>query len=108
MHSEASQKRKSMVSGGMSVGGIRITTFPSQDGSTVNDEITGSDESPSQSLQNHQHKQRLMHRSTSSMATFAMLGWTHNERPSLFIQRQATGQGQSGPTLEPVMHVLVR
>jgi len=49
---EASQKGKGMMSGSMSVGGIRVTASPSQNGSTVNDQITGSDESPSQSLHN--------------------------------------------------------
>jgi hypothetical protein len=62
-----------MVSGSVSVGGIWVTPSPSQDGSAVNDEITGSDEPLSESLQHNQHKQRLMHRGTSSMATFAML-----------------------------------
>jgi len=90
---EASQKGQGMVSGSVAVGGVRVATSPSQNGSTVNDEIPGSDEPSAQILQNHQHKEGLMHRGTSSMATFAMLGWTHNERPSLFIQRQATGQG---------------
>ncbi len=32
-----------MVSGSVPIGGIRITTSPSQDGSAVNDEITGSE-----------------------------------------------------------------
>jgi hypothetical protein len=80
MDPEASQEGKGMVSGSVSVGSIWVTPSPSQDGSTVNDEITGSDQPSAQSLQHDQHKQRLMHRGTSSMATFAMLGWTHNER----------------------------
>jgi hypothetical protein len=91
MDPEASQEGKRMVSGSVSVGGIWVTPSPSQNGSTINDQITGSDKPSAQSLQYDQHKQRLMHRGTGSMATFAMLGWTHNERPSLFIQRQATG-----------------
>jgi hypothetical protein len=62
-----------MVSRSVPIGGIRITTSPSQNGSTVNDEITGPDEPSSQSLQNDQHKERLMQRCTRSMATFAML-----------------------------------
>ena len=82
-----------MVSGSVAIGGVRVATSPSQNGSTVNDEITGSDESSAQSLQNNQYKEGLMQRRSGGMATFAMLGWTHNERPSLFIQRQATGQG---------------
>jgi hypothetical protein len=93
VHAKASQKGKRMVSRSVSIGGIWVTPSPSQDGSTVNDEITGSDKPSAQSLHNDQHKQRLMHRGTSSMATFTMLGWTHNERLALFIQRQATSQG---------------
>jgi len=91
MDPEASQEGKRMVSGSVSIGGIWITASPGQDGSTVNDEIAGSHQSSLQCLQHDQHKQRLMHRGTGSMATFAMLGWAHNERLSLFIQRQATG-----------------
>ncbi len=82
-----------MVSGSVSVGSIWVTSSPSQDGSAVNDEITGSDKSSAQSLHNDQHKQRLIHRGSSCMATFAMLGWTHNERLALFIQREAASQG---------------
>jgi len=80
-----------MVSRSVPIGSIRIAAFPSQDGSTVNDEITGSDKPSAQGLQNHQHKQGFMWRRSGSVATFAMLGWTHDERSSLFIQRQATG-----------------
>src|SRR5260370_39006308 len=96
-----------MVSGSMSVGRIRITASPSQNGSTVNDQITGSDQPSAQSLQNHQHKQRLMHRGSSCMATLAMLGGTHNESLALFIQREAASQGSTTPTLQPVTLVLV-
>jgi hypothetical protein len=87
MDSEASQKGKRMMSGSVSIGGIWVTPSPSQNRSTVNDQIAGSDKSSTQGLQHDQHKERLMHRGTSSMATFAMLGWAHNERLSLFVQR---------------------
>jgi hypothetical protein len=78
-----------MVSGSVSVGGIWVASSPSQDGSTVNNEITGSDKPSTQSLQHNQHKEGLMHGGTGSMATFAMLGGTYNERLALFIQREA-------------------
>jgi hypothetical protein len=93
VYAEASQEGKRVMGRSMPVGSIRITTTPCQNGSTVNDEIPSSDKPSTQSLQHNQHKEGLMHRGTGSMATFAMLGWTYNERPSLFIQRQATGQG---------------
>jgi hypothetical protein len=57
MHTKASQKRARMMSGGMPEGGIRVTASPSQDRSTVNDEIAGSDESRADGLQNSKHKQ---------------------------------------------------
>jgi hypothetical protein len=96
-----------MVSGSMPEGRIGITPSPGQDGSTVNDEITGTDEPSPERLHNDQDKQCLMQRRSSSMTTFALLGGALNARLSLFIQRQATGQSQSGPTGEPVMHVLI-
>jgi hypothetical protein len=93
MDAEASQQGKRMVSGSMSIGGIWVTPSPSQDGGTINDQITGSDEPSSQSLQNHQHKKGLMQRRSGGVATFAMLGRAQNTRLPFFIQRQATGQG---------------
>jgi hypothetical protein len=73
VHPETAQKREGMMSGSVPIGRIRIAASPGQDGSAINDEITGSDEPSSESLQNHQHKERLMHRGSSSVATFAML-----------------------------------
>jgi hypothetical protein len=73
MHTEAPQKRTRMVSRSMPEGGIRITASPSQDGSTVNDEVTSSDESSSDGLQNNENKKGLMQRCPRSLAAFAML-----------------------------------
>jgi hypothetical protein len=73
MDAEASQKRKGMVSGSVSVGRIRVTTSPSEDRSTINDEITGSNQSGSKSLQDRQDKQRFMQRCSSYVATSALL-----------------------------------
>jgi hypothetical protein len=78
MHPEASQQRTRMVRGSVPVSSIRVTTSPSQNGSTVNDEITGSHESLSESLQNDQHKQGLVQRCSGSVATFALLRSTWN------------------------------
>jgi hypothetical protein len=46
-----------MVRGSMPEGSIGITASPGQDGRTINDEITSSDEPSSESLQNKQDKQ---------------------------------------------------
>jgi hypothetical protein len=45
-----------MVSRSVPEGSIGITTSPSEDGSTVNTQITGTGESPPERLQNGQHK----------------------------------------------------
>jgi len=104
---KASQKGQGMLSGSMPIGGIRVATPPSQNGSTVNDEIPGSNESLFESLQNHQHKEGLMQGCSSGVATLALLGWARNTKLSLFVERQATGSGQCRPTLQPVTHVLI-
>ena len=57
MHPKASQERTRMVSGSVPKGRIGVAASPSQDGSTVNDEITGSDEPSSDGLQNGQHEE---------------------------------------------------
>ena len=82
-----------MVSGSVPKGGIRVPASPGQDGSTINDEITRPDESLLDGLENGQHEERLVHRSTSGMAAFALLRFTGDARLSLLVQRQATGQG---------------
>ncbi len=63
---------------------IGVAASPSQDGSTVNDEITGSDEPSSDDLQNGQHEEREVHRSASGMASFALLGLTRDTDVSIF------------------------
>jgi len=57
MNPVAQQQRTRMVSRSVPEGGIRVTVSPSQDGGTVNDEITGSDESSSESLHNSEHEE---------------------------------------------------
>jgi len=52
MHAEASQERTRMMSGSVPEGRIRIAASPSQDGSTVNDEVTGPNESFSDGIHN--------------------------------------------------------
>jgi hypothetical protein len=84
MHPKATQERTRMVSGSVPKGRIGVAASPSQDGSTVNDEITGSDEPSSDGLQNGQHEERLVHRSASGMASFALLGFTRDTDVSIF------------------------
>jgi hypothetical protein len=92
MDPEATQKRARMMSGSVSIGSIRITSSPSQDGSTVNDQITGSDESLPQSFSDREDKERLVRWCSSRMTTFALLGGTRNTRLALLRERQSTSQ----------------
>jgi hypothetical protein len=85
MHPEASQKRTRMVSRCVPKSSIRILASPGEDGSAVNDKITGSNESGSQSVQNRENEERLMQRGTSYVATFALLRFARNADASLFI-----------------------
>ena len=75
------------MGGSVPEGRIGITASPGQDGSTVNDEITGSDESSSDGLQNGQHEERLVRRSTSGVTAFALLRFTRDTDVSIFAQR---------------------
>ena len=75
-----------MVSRSVPKGRIGIAASPSQDGSTVTDEITGSDEPSSDGLHNGQHEERLLDRSASGMAAFALLGFTRDTDVSIFAQ----------------------
>src|SRR5437764_6932285 len=108
MHSVAQQQRAGMVSGSMAKGGIGITASPGQDRSAVNDEITCPDEPRSQSIDNGEHEEGFMQRGSGGMATFALLGFARNTGLSLFVQWHSTSQGQSRPTLQPVVHILIR
>jgi hypothetical protein len=62
-----------MLSGSMPEGGIGITASPSQNGCAINDEVTGSNESPSHGMHDREYEERLMHRSPCGTTTFALL-----------------------------------
>jgi hypothetical protein len=78
MHAIAQQQGTRMLSGSMPKGGVRITASPSQDGSTVNNEITSPNEPPSNGLQNCEDEERFVQRGSSCAATFALLRWAGN------------------------------
>jgi hypothetical protein len=66
VHPEPSEKRARMVSGSMPVSRVRGTPSPGKDRSTVNDEVTGTDESSPVGLQSDKDKERLVYGSTLS------------------------------------------
>lgn len=97
-----------MLSWSMTRGGIGISATPSEDGSALTDEITGSNESRTQSVQHCEHEKRRMQGSSRSMAAFALLGCARNADLSIFAQRQTAGQGQRRPPFQPVVPILLR
>src|SRR6266581_3770483 len=108
MHAIAQQQSAWMVSGSMAEGGIRITASPSQKGSAVNDQITGSNEPSSDGMQHREHEERLIQRSSCCAATFTLLRRTRNAQSPRFVAWQPTGKGQCRPTPQPIVHVLIR
>ena len=76
-----------MMSRSVPKGSIRITASPGEDGSAVNDEIAGSDKSSSDGLQNGEHEERLVRRSTSGVTAFTLLRFTRDTDVSIFAQR---------------------
>ena len=87
MHTKATQERTRMVSRSVPKRSIGIMASPGEDGSTVNDEVTGSDESRVKSLQHCEHKERLIQGRSGSMPTFPLLRFARNTDVSLFVQR---------------------
>ena len=53
----AQQERTRMLSRSVPERGIRVTTPPSEDGGTVNNEIMGSDKSSSDGVHNSEHEE---------------------------------------------------
>jgi hypothetical protein len=82
---------------------IGIGFAPGQDGRTINDEIAGTHES---SVQGLLHEEHFMRWGSCRMAVFALVRGTGNAEPSVAIRGEATGESQSRPVCQPVMHLL--
>jgi hypothetical protein len=57
----------------MTKGSIRVSSAPSKDGNTIDDEITGTNEPMTQSGQDSEKKQSLWQRRSGQAPTFALL-----------------------------------
>jgi len=108
MDPEASEKWPRMVSRSMPRSRIRVTASPSQDGSTINDEVMSANESPPNGLHNDKDEEGLVHWCTRSVTALALLRFARDTDLSIFPERQAASEGQRWPTLEPIGHVLIR
>src|SRR5258708_1586512 len=94
-----------MVCGSMTGGGIGIHSAPGQDGSTIDDQIASADQVAAYGTPDGEDEKGLKGRRSCRWPAFAKLGRAGNARLAICVERQATGQGQRGPTLQPVMHV---
>src|SRR5436309_2180504 len=54
-----------------------------------------------------EHEERLKGRRSCRLPAFAQLRRTRDARLASGVQRQATGQSQGGPTVQPLMYILV-
>src|SRR6266702_3143140 len=107
MHAIAPQERTGMVRGSVTGGGIGIGSAPGQDGRTIDNEIASTDHMATHGTPDREDEERLKRRRSCCLPAFAQLGRAGDARAAIGSQWQATSQGQSWPTLEPVMHILV-
>src|SRR5260370_36512529 len=105
MDAKATQQGTRMVGRSMTSSGIRIASAPSQNGSTIDNQITRSHQTAAHAPPDGQHKEGLKGRRSCRRPSFAQLRRARHARQALGGQRQATGQG--GPTLEPLVYILV-
>jgi hypothetical protein len=82
-----------MLSGGMTNGSIGISALPSQDGSTIDDEVACANQPTANGRQHTQHEKRLWQRRSGEAGTLALLRGAGNTWVAMTIQRQAASQG---------------
>ena len=87
MHPIAAQKRTRMVSRSMPYRGIGILSAPSQDGSTVDDQIASSNQTATHSTPDGKHKESLKGRGSSCLPAFAQLRRARHARLANWVQR---------------------
>jgi hypothetical protein len=82
----------------MPISGIRVSTTPGEDGSTIDDEIAGTNQPSTNGSQDAQHKERLWEWSGGLLSAFALLRRARNTWTAIFAQRQAAGKCESWPS----------
>src|SRR5436309_3501074 len=105
MHAIAAQQWSEMVCRSMAGGGVGILSMPGQDGSTVDDQIASPNQMAAHSTLDHEHEEDLEGRRSCFLPAFAQLRRAWNARLASCVEWQATGQCQSRPTLQPIMHI---
>src|SRR5437764_611388 len=96
-----------MLSRSMTESRIRVGSAPSEDGGTINDQITGPNQPTTHCGEYTEHKEGLRQWRSRLLPAFPLLGGTRNAGATILAQRQAAGQGESWPVAQPVTHILV-
>jgi hypothetical protein len=107
MHPIAAEQRTGMVRWSVTGGRIGIRSAPGQDRRTLDNQIASANQVTTHGTPEREHEEGLKRRRSCSRPSFAQLRRARNARLANCAERQATGQGQRGPTLQPLMHILV-
>lgn len=91
MHPIAAQEGTRMVSRSVTKGSIGIGSAPREDGSTINNQIAGSDQTRAHGLPDREHEECLKERSSCRLPAFAQLGRAGNARLTIASKWQAAG-----------------
>lgn len=96
------------MSGSVTVRRIGISSAPGSNRSTINDQISCTDQATTKSKKHTDQKKAFKAWSTSHMPTFAWLRSTWDAQPFLLLLGEATSQCQFRPRMEPCTHLLRR
>jgi len=101
----APQEWSRMMGWSVSDSGIGVGSLPGQDGSAIDDQIACANHAAAHGTPDREHEGRLKGRRSCRRPSFRQLGRAGDAWLAIGPLRQATGQGQRGPTLQPVMDV---
>src|SRR5947209_11103061 len=98
MHAIAVQEWAGMVGGSVTCGRIGIGSAPGQNGSTIDNQITGPDQMATHSTPDGEHEERLKRWRSCSLPAFAQLRRARNAWLANGVKRKATRQTLGAPT----------
>ncbi|HVB23428.1 MAG TPA: hypothetical protein VNG51_15925 [Ktedonobacteraceae bacterium] len=107
MHAIATQKRTGMVRRRVTSGGIGIASAPCQERRTIDNQIASTNQMAAHGTPDGEDEDRLKRRGSCGLPAFTQLGRARDARSAIGSYWQTTRQGQSGPTRQPLMHILV-
>jgi len=107
MHAIAAQERTGMLGWSMTKGRIGIGLVPSQNGSTIDNQIACTHEATFDDRLHTEHEEGLRQWGSCCPTAFTLLRATGNQRAPVVTHGQTTGQGQGWPSHQPVMHILI-